>query len=554
MPTVAPTILDSDTEIESPRRIASWRALNLLNNYRLLLSGIFLAVVTFGRNNYALGDVYPELFFNVSVAYAGMGLTNIATIRWRILPFRLQVYLHVFIDIVALTVLMHASGSIRSGLGFLLVVAIAGGSLLIAQRSAILFAAVASIALLIEQFFVFVSPAAPGPVSYTQAGMLGITFFVTATVARILVRRIRESEALAQQRGVDLANMEQLTEYVVQRMQTGIIVIDAADCIRLINESAWSLLGKPDAPNTRHLHEINSQLADAYQNWKADNPYKLASFRATHSTPDIIPRFARLGKDSSAGTLIFIEDTSMLTQQAQQLKLASLGRLSASIAHEIRNPLAAISHAGQLLNESSALLADRPEDQRLINIILDHCKRVNNIIENILQLSRRQPSQPQEISLLPWITTFVEVFSQTNNLDRCAINIDIHPETTMVYFDASHLHQVLVNLCDNALRYTTPSKNNELICLSGGKSTDDTTCFIDVIDFGKGISAEVADNMFEPFFTTDKRGTGLGLYICRELCEFNHSRLHYDRTQEGCTRFRITFADSRRSYRANYPS
>lgn len=524
----------------------NWKALGLLNIYRLTLAGIFLAVVTFGHNTYALGEVYPVLFFGVSAAYACFALLNLATIRWRTPPYLLQVYFHVLVDIIALTVLMHASGSIRSGLGFLLVVAIAGGSLLIAQRTAILFAAVASIALLVEQFFVFVSPAAPGPVSYTQAGLLGITFFVTATVAKILVRRIRESEALAQQRGVDLANMEQLTEYIVQRMQTGIIVIDATHRIRLINESAWNLLGKPDSPNGRELQEINGRLSDTFRNWTQGVPNPSTSFRISNAAPAVVPRFARLGKESSAGTLIFLEDASSLTQQAQQLKLASLGRLSASIAHEIRNPLAAISHAGQLLNESSSL----PEqDQRLVTIVLDHCKRVNTIIENVLQVSRRQPANPQDITLRSWLDTFIEGFVQTYGIDRSAIRIDIHPETTTVYFDASHLHQVLVNLCDNALRYTRPSAQHELMRLIGGKSADGTNCFLDVMDFGSGISDDVADSIFEPFFTTDKRGTGLGLYICRELCEFNNSRLHYYRSQDGFTCFRITFADPRRSYR-----
>jgi len=255
-----------------------------------------------------------------------------------------------------------------------------------------------------------------------------------------------------------------------------------------------------------------------------------------------MPRFAHLGNDQDSGTLIFLEDMASVAQQAQQLKLASLGRLTASIAHEIRNPLGAISHAGQLLAESTHL--DKGE-MRLTEIIQEHSRRVNTIIENIMQLNRRDRSNPEEIDLNQWLASFVDDFCLNEDVLVSQIDYSLTDDINIIRFDESQLQQILLNLCQNGLRHGDKS-NLPHIRLQGGISRKSSAPYLEVIDNGKGIDPAIAEHIFEPFFTTAASGSGLGLYISRELCESNQAHLNYIPGSDSGSCFRITFADPRR--------
>jgi len=536
------TLSKSGPHVSSPRTEESqgWKPLQLFNLYRLTLSGVFVLLSIGGPIVQPLGSRFSDQFFNVSIAYFIFAVVSLFSIYWRKPAFFRQVYIQSSVDIFAMTVLMFASGGVSSGLGFLLIVAVAGGSILMASRSAIFFAAMASIAVLAEEFFGHLSGAL-SVVSFTQAGMLGASFFATAVLAHVLSRRIRESEALAAQRGTELATMEQLTEYVIQRMQTGIIVLDQNNGIRLINESAAHLLGmSKDAVGSR-LDDLLPELTENIRAWRNDDDYSPTMFRASPKTPGVVPRFAELG--SGIGTLIFVEDMAIMAQQAQQLKLASLGRLTASIAHEIRNPLGAISHAGQLLAESDYL---EQGDLRLTQIIREQSNRMNAIVESILQLSRRERAHPEEVSLDHWLKDFSTEFVRITDIDEREIAVDLDTDNIYVRFDTGQLHQVMWNLCNNALQHCDAEPSKKKIVLHAGLDRETNHPYLEVIDSGKGLDRELAQQIFEPFFTTDPKGTGLGLYIARELCEMNQARLDYIHGKKigGC--FRIAFADPRR--------
>ncbi|TPW18768.1 MAG: two-component system NtrC family sensor histidine kinase PilS [Halothiobacillaceae bacterium] len=492
-----------------------------------------------------LGRYNHSLFFWTSTLYLASSLIHSFTIQRCHPSFVTQTFYQVIIDIAALVVLMHTSGSLQSGLGILLIVAIAGGSLLIAKRSAIFLAAIATISLLLEQTYTTLYVASFSA-NFTQAGLLGATLFAIAAVAQVLARRVRDSEALAAQRGVDLANMEQLTEYVIQRMQTGIVVVDSHNSVRLINQSAWHLLGtlRDNDHNPQQLYHLSPLLAAQLEQWRHHGGYRAPPLRASNSAAEVLPRFAHLGSDHNAGTLIFLEDTAAAAQQAQQLKLASLGRLTASIAHEIRNPLGAISHAGQLLAESPHLDSS---ETRLTQIILDHSKRMNTIIENVLQLSRRQASQPEEIHLASWLNHFIAELCHTRQIAQSTLQLRLETGDITVHFDPSQLQQIVWNLCQNGLRYTRPRADGIVLVLAAYLARERPTPCLDIIDFGPGVESSIEGQIFEPFFTTDSRGTGLGLYIARELCESNQARLTYQRTPLGESCFRITFTDQRRN-------
>jgi two-component system sensor histidine kinase PilS (NtrC family) len=513
----------------------SWRQLAFLNYYRLTLAmllGVACALPDMPR---PLGDYDAALFRAVSAAYIAACVIGLFAIRLRWPAFPLQCYTQLSIDIVAITLLMHASGGVGSGLGMLLVITIAGGSLLLEGRTSRLFAALAALALLAEQAYSWLRD---GPVtSYTHAGLLGAAFFATALLAHSLTRRVHESEALAERRGIDLANMAQLTEYVIQRMQTGIVVVDGQLDIRLINESAASLLGVAATEN-RSIHAVCPALGRQLREWRDQALPDPGVFRNTETGPEILPRFARLGSDNSSGTLIFLEDTAALAQQAQQLKLASLGRLTASIAHEVRNPLGAISHASQLLAESPKLDSG---DKRLTEIIQEHSERVNTIVENIMQLSRSQRARPEPMALRPWLERFIAEFQASEDFRPARIRLEIAPDDLYALADPGQLRQVVWNLCHNALKH-----GGSAVTLRAGLVAEGAHPFLDVVDDGPGIDPETAQQIFEPFFTTSPHGTGMGLYIARELCVSNQARLNYLANPGGGSRFRITFADPRR--------
>lgn len=520
----------------------TWKPLSLLNVYRLVLSALLVFVALSHAELPPLGEQHPALFIIASTAYFLLSLLFVITVRTRAPSFRIQLHAQLLTDIACVILLTYASGGIRSGLGTLMIVALAGAGMLMSGRMAVLYAAISTLAVLGEESYMWVG----GPTrnaSFTHAGLLGATFFLTALLAYALAQRARESEALAAQRGVDLANMQQLTEYVIQRMQTGVIVIDPSQRIRLINESAWHLLEFPVNPTRQTLAAISPELAHQLTHWQQHPDDEPQIVRPSASGPELLPRFAKLGQAARPGTLIFLEDTAALAQQAQQMKLASLGRLTASIAHEIRNPLGAISHAGQLLAESPQLDA---ADVRLTEIIRDHSRRMNAIVENVLQLSRRQRARPQELALQPWLEEFIGGFCLTQNISTENFLCRINPTDTVVRMDPQQLHQILWNLCHNGIRYSIARSGAPCLELRGGISADLPNPFLDVIDFGAGVAPEAVDHLFEPFFTTETTGTGLGLYISRELCESNQARLHYIAMPGGGSCFRITFADPRR--------
>ncbi|MGH8653613.1 MAG: histidine kinase dimerization/phospho-acceptor domain-containing protein [Gammaproteobacteria bacterium] len=284
-------------------------------------------------------------------------------------------------------------------MGILLVVSIAGGGILPGGRTALIFATAASLAVLLQESYAwirFMETAA----DYTQAGLLGIAFYATAFLAHLLSGRVRESEALAAQRAIDLANLARLNEHIVQRLQSGIIAVDSKRRIRIANESALHLLGGTGSVDGLMLANVAPPLDRLVATWMENMDMGSILLRPGEGATEVQVSLAKLGAGSLSGTLIFLEDAAAMRQRAQQLKLASLGRLTASIAHEIRNPIGAISHASQLLSESPAL---SEVELRMTRIIRDHTTRINSIVEDILSIGRRDHAAPETFAIGPWL-------------------------------------------------------------------------------------------------------------------------------------------------------
>ncbi len=512
--------------------------LRIYNYYRLVV-GIALLVLFVGEiGERLLGTLDPDAFLLTLISYTTVNLLIAAAsllVPSRYFDRALLGFVIVGLDALALTLLMHFSGGVTSGLGTLIIVAMAAGSILVPGRILMLLPAIATLAVLYEEIYLSLIPGAPTP-DFLQAGLLGALYFATAMFIQRLSRKLQRSEITSLERAAEVASLERINRLIVQRMRTGIVVFDDAGFVRLINEAGRALL-RLDRTVTA-ISDMPREVAVALARWREDKGHRPEPFRPEPGSTQIRITFARLVGHSEGEIVVFIEDNTELTQQAQQLKLAALGRLSASIAHEIRNPLGAISHAAQLLRESPQL--EKP-DLRLTDIIQNHSKRMNEVIENILELSRRRSPEPRVMRVQDWLDEFSERFQEAQS-EGVDIEIDVEPDDSTVRIDPRQLDQVLTNLCTNAIRYSEKQTGRRWVRLNARVDPGTQRPWLDVIDEGAGVAKAQLEHLFEPFFTTEEQGTGLGLYISRELCEANQSQLSYLPMEQGGSCFRINFS------------
>jgi len=521
----------------------TWRVLTTLNAVRVLIAVGLLGQFFAGGDRPVFGEQNPTMFSATAAGYLVFAVVSTLSLRMRWLPLGVQSVTQSMVDIIAIVILMHASGGIASGLGGLLIIFIGAGSLVLPLQFPTILAAIATFALLGEQLYSQLS-GATASANYPAAGIVSAIIFAMALATRPLGRRIQASEALARQRGVDLRNLSQLNEYIVQHLRESIIVLDGNDDVRLSNTSATQLLGTTQDVSGLSLKEVFEPLAKYLAKWRSD--YDLSShpefavISASNNLP-VTAHLAPLGKNGAraGAVLVFLEDASLMNERVQQSKLASLGRLSASIAHEIRNPVGAMSHAAQLLAEADGIT---DADMRLTEIIKTHSSRVSHIIDNMLQLSRRENSRPEQVALKSWMDEFAEEFSRTLELQEGELSIANFDAKLEVRMDPSHLRQVLWNLCDNAVKYASET-GGIMVEIDAGRLQGQGRPYVEVLDHGLGVDSATADKMFEPFYTERTGGTGLGLYISRELCELNRATLLYLDRPGGGSIFRIVFAD-----------
>ncbi len=519
-----------------------WPALRLFSVYRIIVAIIFFSLSLFIHSSRFLSSLDPHLLRWVSGSYFLIAIIALIFAYFRWLPYKSQVYISIIVDIIAIIALMNLYGGVTSGFGTLIIAVVAGGSLLLPGKSALLFAALATLAILGHEIYANLHGLFD-KTAYTQAGLLGAALFATALLAITLAHRASESAKLAAQRGIDLANLAKLNEHLINRMDAGIMVIDDDGTIRMHNHAAWKLLDQPDINEHSKLLDVSVPLFDLYKSWNKASTENtkfrnyLGKLKRTNKA-DLQIRIVPVGlRKHDRGSVIYLNDNTEVDKQVQETKLASLGRLTASIAHEIRNPLGAISHAAQLLDESSEL---HKADKRLATIIQDQSIRLNTIINNVLRLSRREKPKPEKINLGLWLRKFIEEFTRTNELQKDWVSLKITPSDAITMMDPNNLHQVLWNLCKNAKKYGTSKENFRLQLIADTNQTNSAP-YLDVIDNGPGIDIEHQKQLFEPFFTTSDTGTGLGLYLSRELCKNNGGDLRYISMPEGGSCFRIEF-------------
>jgi two-component system sensor histidine kinase PilS (NtrC family) len=530
----------------APGSDLAWRVVGLANLYRLLLPPVLLALQTLTRPTPTVGAVDPQGFVAICVVYWVLGGLMAFGGRGRWPNRRALVFVHTLLDTTAICALLYCSGGVASGLGILLVIPVGAMSLLAEGRAALGIAALAALGLLTQQILAVISGNAQ-TYDYSLAGMLGAVVFLVALMAWPVSNRLRESEALVRRQELDLANLAQLSQYIVQRLRESILVVDPSDRIRLINESAARMLGDNMAVPGALLGEVAPRLLYLLSTWRQDETVILRGGAGTLVAADgarvIRPHFAPLGSSEPSPIIVFLEDTGDLAAKVQQTKLAALGRLSASIAHEIRNPVGAMSHAAQLLAESPALNA---ADRRLTEIMQDNSIRVSGIIDNILQLSRREAPRPEKLMLDAWTRRFHDEFCDTLQLPWQRLIIDPASEDVELRIDGSQLHQIFWNLCQNSVTHALPHAGAAPIELRFGRLAGVGRPYLQVADRGPGIAPPDAERIFEPFFTRAAHGTGLGLFLARELGQANGATLLYEPREGGGSIFRIVFSDPSR--------
>ncbi len=499
---------------------AFWRSLFYFNWYRFSVAAVFLFAIYFYGPTFNLGYENPHAFAQVCLAYLALAVVFYIVLRGWKRWFSLQLTVQVVIDIVVLTLLMYYSGGARSGLTVMMLVVLAGAGLVGQGRLSLFFAALATFAVLIEQSH-RVLKFDGDPADFVYSGIVSIGFFATAITARLLARRVVANENLARQRGKELADQLRINERVIRDMQDGVLVVDAEGCVRQFNPQAAVLLGiiNSDTTQVMALAHFSSTLAAYFARWASQATEALEILHAPASGRTLQARFLPAGEGGLA--LIYLEDIDRVQEHARQLKLAALGRLTANMAHEIRNPLSAISHAAELL-------ADEQRDVtrvRLTRIIGDNTQRLNRLVSEVLELGRRDRAQPELLNLKSFAETFLDEFTihDSRVAELVVLNVD---SAAMIRFDRSHLNRVLWNMLGNALRHSKgiagSVRLNAYRVLTPGNPP---RVEVHIVDDGPGIEPEIQAQVFEPFFTTHSSGTGLGLYIARELCEANGAQL-----------------------------
>ncbi len=500
----------------------SWNSLKLFLLYRLGISLVLLLLHSFGALPIGFNHTDQTLFLMTAQSLFVINCLLIPVVFLAPIPFRHLVSGQVFIDIIAFALMMYSSSGLESGIGLLVVPSIAGASLLLPGNMAPFYAAFATLAVFV-QAGLSILHGKHEMYTLTQAGIQGSIFFAVAILATKMARKALASEELAYRRGQDFADLAQLNRHIVEQMDTGVIVVGDDDRVRLINKAAWTLLGESNLKQPLKVAELSPILHAGLSHWlvkrQADNQY----FKATaRNGREFQAQFVPIGSGKQRATLIYLQDLTERSRQLHEVKLAALGRLTASIAHEIRNPLGAISHASQLLQESDDL---SDPDKRLTHIIQSNTQRMNQLIENVLNLSRRKTPDIHPIALHSWLSDTVDEYRRQHDLRRNELTLKLKRDIT-IEGDAGQLHQVLWNLLRNAQIHATGQQTTtiriEADCLPG-----DTRATIDIINGGDLIREALRERLFEPFFSTAGKGTGLGLYLARELCEANRGTLEY---------------------------
>lgn len=506
-----------------------WRSLDYFNLYRLTLAvALVFTGLLFGDSELfrtGAGDRYNSYAFS----YLIMAALFVLGIRARWPKFQIQLSAHIVADIIFVVLLMSTSTRLAGGLGLLLVISIASGGLVGSGRLTLLYAALASIAVLLQHGLMLLGDN-QGADSFFQIGLLCMGYFAIGLLAHGLTQRALRSETLAAKQADELALLNRINALAIENSPDGLLAVQGDGTLQHASPRALKLLGGGFdwVPGHTRLQDCAPELAEALSRCRGQSE-KVAIPLSTLAGRVRVRCIPLATQDDSQ--VLILEDISQAEEAAQRLKLAALGRLTANIAHEIRNPLSAISHAAQLLRE------DDQQQSRLPEIIENNAQRLNRLVEEVLTLNRRDRIKPASFDNAS-LQALIEEIRQAEEIPAEAVIVTM-PDSARFSFDPDHLRQIVWNLLRNAWRYSRKQAGSLYLSLERQGSQLHLT----IRDDGPGVSPEHRDKLFEPFFTTDAQGTGLGLFLARELAEANAAQLAY-LSSEGGAAFRLSLRPS----------
>jgi two-component system, NtrC family, sensor histidine kinase PilS len=386
-----------------------------------------------------------------------------------------------------------------------------------------------------------------------QAGLTGIGLFVIAVLAGELAGRLAREELTAKG-SLELARQQaQLNRLMIEEMQDGVLVVDKKGRVRAANPAARRLLAPQGMCHSapfrmrgvpewdRLVSTVDQALLDGYAPEEgSDVPLIFDS--GVRRTVRVRIRFTRRKRSASNEELcvLLLEDVRSMQARSRQEKLAAMGRVSAGIAHEIRNPLAAISQANALLSEDATTASQR----QLTQMVSENVDRLKRIVDDVMEVAAGGRSQATVIDVVAVLSVVCQEWAHSQGLNWFFVSDGtvpapnnasgpesllylMLPKTSLhAVFDTEHLRRVLVNLLDNAKRHASGGPGSVQVSFTehGLSGLQLLVC-----SDGEVIPPDVEQHLFEPFFSTRSRGTGLGLYICRELCERYGASIDYRR-------------------------
>lgn len=505
-----------------------WRSLTILNWYRVGMVLVLVGIDWFLSKN-TTEFTHSAHLYQLALPYLGFAILSFVAVRSRKPIFDVQLAVYVLVDVAYLVMFMYLRGGVSSGLGVLLIPYLAAVSLLSRGRMTLFHAAIAVLAVLGEETWRYWLVSSSSP-DFVRTGILCIGYFATSWLARSLARYALESQKLAEERAIDLANMAQLNQLVIQTMPDGVLVADAQGRVRQTNQQVERLLGPPRVRGEASLADFHPDLPGILAVWH-EAPEQESALLTSAFGRQVRVRLCQVHLNRQQGVLVLLEDAAREQHEAQQIKLAALGRLTASIAHEIRNPLSAIGHASEILLED----CPAPTSQRLLRIIGDNVYRIEKIVQDVLALNRRDRAIQESVDLPDTINAFLQEWLQIERVPQGAVVFDVASEAKIL-FDRGHLHQVIWNLLANAWRHSQKQEGSVQLRLE----VDAFEVKFEIQDDGPGVPDELQSQLFEPFFTTVSQGNGLGLYIAQEICAANNARLSFVGNQPGAV-FRVLF-------------
>jgi len=510
----------ADASLAAPVSDSSRRNLNTIALYRVAC-GVILFAVAMLLDLRKISVAAPYSFVAAAGLYFVYGMVASWWIRRDPFPLPLAVLLSALLggDIFFIALMTLASGGTSGPLPILLFPQLAASGWLLPTRIAFLHAACATLTLLGLDLWALANSDVLKPQPF-QTGLIGFGYFATIGVAVALGRYAKASAALAAQRGIDVASLEQINRLIIQDMHDGVLVVDQHGVVRSHNTQITRLLGGYGQMRSGiKLAEFSSALEAYWRKWREDREEPTTPIKVEATQRLLRVRLVQIGSGLGGGTMIYLEDLGRAQSEAQQMKLAAMGRLTASIAHEVRNPLSAINHAAQLLEEDGTVA---PEGQRLLTMIRNNAKRIDRIVGEVLQLTRRDRQDPETIALGEFLQSLIDEIVHAENIPQGCITISVLPDLA-VLFDRGQLNQIVWNLVRNAWQFCQKTQGSIRIVARAGYMGD--AVIFELSDDGPGISGDMRAQIFEPFFTTRPGGTGLGLYVARELADANGATL-----------------------------